>query len=522
MGGGDGAPGTAPRLGAGQTQAGSSGARGAPKMRPALALCLLWQTFWPRPGGGEHPTADRAGCSASGACYSLHHATIKRLAAEEACTLRGGALSTVRGGAELRAVLALLRAGPGPGGGSKDLLFWVALERRPSDCTLENEPLRGFSWLSRDVSGSESDTLPWVKEPQRSCTSRSCAGLQATGGVEPRGWKEMRCRLRANGYLCKYQFESLCPAPRPGAASSLSYRAPFQLYSAALDFSPPGTKVSALCPGQLPITATCLADEVGARWDGILSGAALCPCPGRYLRAGKCAELPDCLDEFGGFACECAEGFVLGNDRRSCVTNGEGQPTPGATKVPARHLPATAASPLPKRTRSPRVHEKPGEIPHVPAQGSSATSIPKIPQWGAQSTTSTLQMSPQAKSQAAITSSASVISKFNSTSPSTVPQAFDSSSTVVFILVSIAVVVLVILTMTVLGLFKLCLHKSPSSQPRKGVLVPRGVEGEAEAPASRSSSAHCTDNGMKVGDCGLRDRAEGTSLTGSSLGSSET
>ncbi|XP_005666250.1 C-type lectin domain family 14 member A [Sus scrofa] len=493
-------------------------------MRPTLALCLFWQAFWPRPGGGEHPTADRAVCLASGACYSLHHATFKRQMAEEACNLRGGVLSTVRGGAELRAVLTLLRAGPGPGGGSKDLLFWVALERRRSHCTLENEPLRGFSWLSPDdVGESESDTLQWVEEPQRSCTARSCAGLQATGGIEPAGWKEMRCHGRANGYLCKYQFEGLCPAPRPGAASNLSYRAPFQLYSAALDFSPPGTEVSALCPGQLSITATCRVDGVGARWDGIPSGAVLCPCPGRYLRAGKCSELPDCLDDLGGFACECAAGFMLGKDGRSCVTKGEGQPGPGGTRVPTWHPQATAASAVPKRTWSPSVQEKPGELPHAPEQGSSATSIPEeIPRWGAQSTTSTLHMSPLTESKADNTSSGTVIPKFNSTSYSDNPQAFDASSTVVFILVSIAVVVLVILTVTVLGLFKLCFHKSPSPQPRKGPLAPQGTDSDAEATAPSSTSAHCTENGVKVEDCGLWNRVEGASRPGSSLGSGDT
>lgn len=475
-------------------------------MRPALALYLLWQALWPRPGGGEHPTADRAGCSASGACYSLHHATIKRPAAEEACNLRGGALSTVRGGAELGAVLALLRAGPGPGGGSKDLLFWVALERGRAHCTLDNEPLRGFSWLSADVGGSENDTLQWVQEPQRSCTVRSCAVLQATGGVEPAGWKEMRCHLRANGYLCKYQFESLCPAPRPGAASNLSYRAPFQMHSTALDFSPPGTKVSARCPGQQFITATCIVDEVGARWDGIPSGEVLCPCPGRYLRAGKCAKLSNCLDDLEGFACECAAGFVLGKDGRSCVTNREGQPDLGGTKVPIKHPTATATSPVPKRTQSPRVHEKPGETPHVPGQGSSATSTPEIPWWKAQSTMSSFQTSPQANSKAATTSSGSAIPNFNSTSSSAVLHTFDSS-TVVFILVSIAVVVLVILTITVLGLFKLSFHKSPSSRPRKGSVAPPGMESDAEAAALRSSSAHFTDNGVKVAVCGTEQRA---------------
>ncbi|KAG8516437.1 C-type lectin domain family 14 member A [Galemys pyrenaicus] len=463
-------------------------------MRPALALCLLCQAFWPHPGRSEHPTADRAGCSVSGACYSLHHATIKRKAADEACNLRGGALSTVRGDEELSTVLAILRAGPGPGGGSKDLLFWVALERRRSTCTLQNKPLRGFSWLSPDADeGSESNTLQWVEEPQLSCTLRGCAGLQATGGVEPAGWKEMGCRLRADGYLCKYQFDSLCPAPRPGAASNLSYRAPFQLYSAALDFSPPGTKVSALCPGPVSITATCIADEVGARWDGIPSGAVLCPCPGRYLFAGKCAELPDCLDDLGGFACECAEGFVLGKDGRSCVTNGEGLPTPEDTEVPSKSPPATSASSMPQRMWSPSIHEKLGEIPHVLGQDSSATSIPEILRWETQDTMSTLQKSAQAESKATVTSS--VTPEFNSTSSSAIPQTFDTSSTVVFILVSIAVVVLVVLTMTVLGLFKLCFHKNPSSRQRKAPLAQPSMESGVEAAALHSSSAQGTEVG---------------------------
>lgn len=466
-------------------------------MRPALTLCLLWQAFWPRPGRGEHPTADRAGCSASGACYSLHHASIKRLAAEEACSLRGGALSSVRGGAELREVFALLRAGPGPGGGSRDLLFWVALERRRSECTLESEPLRGFSWVTPDVEdvdvdGLENETLPWVREPQRSCVVQTCAVLQAAEGVEPAGWREMRCHLRAHGYLCKYRFEGLCPAPRPGAASDLSYRAPFQLHSAALDFSPPGTEVSARCPGRPPTTATCIVDGAGgARWDGIPSGAVLCPCPGRYLRAGKCAELSDCLDDLEGFVCECAAGFVLGKDGRSCVTYREGQPDPGATMVPDRHPVTTAASPMPRRTWSPRAPDKPGEMPQVPGQGSSATYFSEIPGWAAKSTLPTLQMSPQANSKATVTSSGSVIPTSNSTSSSASPWALDSSSTVVFILVSVAVVVLVILTMTVLGLFKLCFHKSPSPRPGKGSLAAPAGESGAQAAALSSNSAHC-------------------------------
>ncbi|XP_028740940.1 C-type lectin domain family 14 member A isoform X1 [Peromyscus leucopus] len=485
-------------------------------MRPALALCLLCPAFWPRPGSSEHPTADRAACSASGACYSLHHATIKRRAAEEACSLRGGTLSTVHSGSELPAVLALLRAGPGPGGGSKDLLFWVALERGRSQCTLEREPLRGFSWLSSDTDDSEDDTLPWVEEPQLSCTVRKCAGLQVTGGVEPAGWKEMRCHLRADGYLCKYQFEALCPMPRPGAASNLSFRAPFRLSSSALDFSPPGTEVSVICPGDLSVSATCIQEETRARWDGLFPGAVLCPCSGRYLRAGKCVELPDCLDHLGGFACECTAGFELGKDRRSCEAKREGQPTIPGTELPTRHVSVTPASPVTNRT----LPGKLGEKPQITGQDSFATSIPEILQWGTQSTLPTVQKSPQAKPKVTVTPSGSMIPTLNYTSPSVSPT-FDSS-TVVFILVSIAVIVLVILTMTVLGLFKLCFHKSPSSRTRKEALDSRGVESNAEATALSPNSTHCTDNGVKVGDCGLRGPAEGASLAGSSLGSGDT
>ncbi|XP_010631019.1 C-type lectin domain family 14 member A [Fukomys damarensis] len=439
-------------------------------MRPALALCLLCQALWPGPGDAEHPT-------------------------------------TVHGGAELRAVLALLRAGPGPGGGSKDLVFWVALERGRSHCTLESEPLRGFSWLTPDAGASENDTLPWVEEPQRSCTVRKCAGLQATRGAEPAGWKEMRCHLRANGYLCKYQFENLCPAPRPGAASNLNYRAPFQLHSSALDFSPPGTKVSATCPGERSVAATCVEEETGARWDELPSGAVLCPCPGGYLRAGRCAELSHCLEGLEHFACECAEGFQLGKDGRSCVTKREGQPSPGATKVPTWSQGATAASPT--------VQEKPGERPpNVTGQGSSSASVVVL-QWGPRSTISSLQISPDAEPTARLTPWGSMIPTFNSTPASSRPQSFDFSSTVVSILVSIAVLVLVILTLTVLGLFKLCFHKSPSSERRKGSLAPRGVESEAE----RCSSAHFADLGAKARDRGVQGRAEDSSLAGSSLAS---
>ncbi|XP_006891647.1 PREDICTED: C-type lectin domain family 14 member A [Elephantulus edwardii] len=489
-------------------------------MRSTFALCLLWQALYPGPGGGEHPTADRAGCSASGACYSLHHATIHRRAAQEACSLRGGALSTVHGSSELRAVLALLRAGPGPGGGSKDLLFWVALERKKSHCTQENEPLRGFSWLTLDGDGVETETLRWVEEPQRSCTSQRCAGLQVAGGVEPAGWKEMRCLSRADGYLCKYQFESLCPAPRPGAASKLSYRMPFQLSSASLDFSPPGTEVSALCPGLLLVSVKCVANEIGAHWRGLPSGGLLCPCAERYLHMGKCTELANCLDDLGNFICECAEGFELSKEGRSCVTS-RGQLSPGKTTVASWHPQVTATSPVPRRTESPMVHKEPADTSLVSEEGSSATSIPEIPQRGEKSTMSTIQMSPQINAKDTITSSESIIPELNSTSSSAAHQSFDTSSTVVFILVSIAVVVLVILTITVLGLFKLCLHKSPPSSPRKGPLAEPGMDGDAGAEALNSSSAHCADNGMKSGDCGLRDKAEGASLTESSLGSGE-
>ncbi|XP_004699006.1 C-type lectin domain family 14 member A [Echinops telfairi] len=385
-------------------------------MRPAFALCLLWQALGPGLGRAEHPTADRAGCSASGACYSLHHATIQRLA--------------------------------------------------------------------------------------------------------PAGWKETRCHLRADGYLCKYQFQALCPAPRPGAASDWSYHAPFQLHSAALAFSPPGTEVSALCPGPLSVSAKCVAEEAGAHWEGLPSGGLLCPCPGRYLLAGRCAQLANCLDDSGGFTCECAAGFELSQDGHSCVSTREGQPTPGKTQVVTGRPQVTAASLGPNTGPLPG-HEKSGEIPLGSVPGNSETSTPEIPEWEGQATTSTLQMPTRTNSKDPIPTSGGARPKFNSTSASTVARTLDSSSLVVFILVGIAVIVLVILTLTVLGIFKFCFHKDPSSNPRKGPLTTQGVGSETEGAALHSSSAHCAANGGKVGVCSLREGAEGPSLAESSLGPGE-
>lgn len=473
-------------------------------MRPALALCLLCPAFWPRPGNGEHPTADRAVCSVPGACYSLHHATMKRRAAEEACSLRGGTLSTVHSGSELQAVLKLLRAGPGPGGGSKDLLFWVALERDRSRCTQEREPLRGFSWLYTDSEDSEDGTLPWVEEPQLSCAVRKCAVLQAIGGVEPAGWKEKRCHLRADGYLCKYQFEALCPTPRPGAASNLSFQAPFRLSSSALEFSPPGTEVSAMCPGDFSVSSICVQEETSARWDGLYPGSVLCPCSGRYLLAGKCVELPDCLNYLGDFACECAVGFELGKDKRSCETKAEGQLILEGTKLPTGNVSATPASPVTNQSWPGQVYDKPGEMPQVTGQDGIATSVSEILKWGTQSTLPTVQTSPQTKPKVTVTPSGTMMTTLNFASSPPVSLTFDSSSTVVFILVSIAVIVLVLLTITVLGLFKLCFHKSPSSRKRKRALDSQGVECDAEATSLQHNSAQCTDTGVKGPDCDLR------------------
>lgn len=404
-------------------------------MRGAIPLCVLLHASSVL-CGAEQPRGNHTWCEGSGACYSVHLAQVPFGGAQEACAVRGGALSTASGEAEVRTILALLRVAAAEPG---SWVFWLGLVRRPQQCTRMEWPLRGFSWLAgpqQAPQGEPKELDKWVKEPSKSCLTRRCAGLQVTAGrqdLEPWGWKERTCKGNTTqGYVCKYQYNGTCPAPRPQGARSLLYSLPYQLHSAALDFSPPGTELVVACAGPRgDVRLLCELGRGGYNWTG--AGEQLCPCPSGYQSpsTGACMEPGDCTSAQGAFLCVCARGFLLGADKKSCVRPGHVAGSATAAPDPTLSAGGTVAS-----------------------SSSGAPSPPSSPQ------------------------------------PSTAGEVQSSSSspTYVFILVAMAVVTVVILVGAVLVVFKLCFTKSPSSASEAGKEPAPAAAPESDPEATTSSS----------------------------------
>nr|XP_056707834.1 C-type lectin domain family 14 member A [Euleptes europaea] len=404
-----------------------------------LASLVLLQPLWAPGLPGEAGPSGRAWCQASGACYSVHVASRTFSGAQEACALRGGALSTASGEAEIQAVVALLR---GAAGGAGPAAFWLGLARRPPQCTSQELPLRGFSWSPAEPPQSGANATPaappWLKEPSLSCTTEKCAGLQAAAGGPgrpPWGLKERSCAKPSAGYVCKYRYPGTCPAPPPGAAR-LRYTLPSRLQSAELAFSPPGTVLSLRClAGEARLT--CRASPDGYRWEG--AGRGLCSCPGGYWSPGeqRCVDGAACLGAPGALLCVCAWGFRLAADERSCLP-AEGTAAP----EPPGLVTATAGGPLPS---SP------------PGDGSSSRA-------------------PWAPGEA------------NRSAPAA--EAASQSTHYVFLLVTLAVVLLVILVMASLQVFRSCLGlcSCKGGPAGKGLAPSAAPEGDLEASATRTSS----------------------------------
>ncbi|GAB0190687.1 C-type lectin domain family 14 member A [Grus japonensis] len=401
-------------------------------MRRAGPWCLLLAAACAL--GRPPPPRAAVRCQVAGACFSAHLANRSYAEARSACERRQGSLAWVSGEPELRLLLGLLAevaAGPAPS------LFWVGLKRNASTCTDAGQPLRGFSWEGaggvaalREVPAALGR---WAKEPVRSCLAARCAGLHlaaatAPGGGPSWGWKEQSCHRESQGYVCKYQYEGACPDLSPAGALDLDYLLTFEERSAAPGFSPPGTFLTAACPGG-ELRLICQPERGGFAWKG--AAEPLCPCPFGYRSpgSGRCAEAVGCRDAAGGFACARTLGGRAGT---SYTATGSAPTAAGGTAEP----PAAGAE---------------GRRPSAPAAGGSAGPPATTAAAGGEKTA--------------------------------VPPA---SSNYVFILVTVAVVVLIILVMTVLGVFKLCFNKKSED---RGDKEPPEAGSKAEGGSAEPSGA---------------------------------
>ncbi|KAK9409609.1 C-type lectin domain family 14 member A [Crotalus adamanteus] len=405
----------------------------------SLALLPPFLGLW---ASAELPQRGYTWCQASGTCYSIHLGRMNFYQAQNACAQHGGGLSTASGRTEVEVILALLKGLASETGGS---LFWLGLVKKPQQCTLQDLPLRGFSWVSPGLHepGANGTTTPpnWLREPSKSCTMQRCAGLQVSLGqphLKPWGLKDHGCTKASPGYICKYSYAGTCPTLHSGALGMV-YRLPFQLQSPAAEFSPPGTELTIGCPGR-EARFTCRLSLNGSHWEGTEQN--LCSCPSGYWSpsSGGCALFSDCFSAQGAFLCLCAWRSRLAADEESCVAPARD----GATTVkPAVSTPRATGTFPPNSTT--------GLGQNISFLESFTTPIDNR-------TTKHLASS--------------------------------NASNYIFILITVVVVILLIMVMASFQVFQACFKNcsSNSSQPTKdGVVV---VEGDPEASATRTNSEH--------------------------------
>ncbi|KAM6459445.1 C-type lectin domain family 14 member A [Liasis olivaceus] len=409
-----------------------------------LASFALLQPFSGLWGSAEQPQSGLTWCHGSGACYSVHLRRMNFHQAQNACAQHRGGLSTASGSSEVGAILALLRGLASETGVS---LFWLGLVKKAQQCTFPDLPLRGFSWVSpglHEATANGTATPPsWLREPSKSCTMQRCAGLQVNLS-QPHsklwGLKDHGCSKASPGYICKYSYAGTCAALHPASGvRGLAYRLPFQLQSAAVEFSPPGTVLTIRCPGR-EARFTCHLSPNGSHWEG--TEQRLCSCPSGYWSpsSGDCAEFTDCFSAQGEFRCLCAWRSRLAANEESCV-------------APARDGAATAkpTPSTPRATGTFLANSTSGPGPNVSLLES---------------------FSPR---------------NVNST---TTHLASSNASNYIFILITVAVVMLLIVIMGTLQIFQICFKNcsSKGSQPPKDGDV--AAEGEPEASAIRTNSDH--------------------------------
>ncbi|XP_061467664.1 C-type lectin domain family 14 member A [Rhineura floridana] len=413
-----------------------------------LSSLVLLQAFSVPGGTAESPQSDRTWCHGSGACYSVHLGSLNFHRAQNACAAYGGGLSTASDKAEVQAILTLLR---GVANGPGVSMFWLGLVRKAQQCTIEELPLRGFTWApaglleAKAVNETAEQTLSWVREPSKSCTKPKCAGLQVTFGaplLESWGLIELACTKANSGYICKYNYAGACPALHPPGARSLQYTLPFRVQSAAVEFSPPGTVLTLRCPGR-EARFTCRPSPDGYHWEGTEHG--LCSCPSGYWNPSKgaCVEPADCLGAHSTFLCLCAWGSGLAASEKSCLPpaqTGAALTTAALPTTPAFLSSSTSGS-LPGQNNS--LQEAfPSEVDN--------SSFP-----GAEK-----------------------------------PLIYADSSNYVFILITVAVVMLVILVMVALQAFQVCSKCFKGCQSNKDGAPAAALEGDPEASATCTNSEH--------------------------------
>ncbi|KAM8882020.1 CD248 molecule, endosialin a [Synchiropus picturatus] len=257
-------------------------------------------------------------CTEDG-CFVVYFQRRTFLESWRACKEKGGNLATIKRKVDAANIASLFS--------TVDLRYsrtkvqvWIGLQRQPRQCTA-SRPLRGFSWTTGD---HDTDYTNWQKEySSNMCSVPRCVVMGYSTEVQEENfkWLDGACSVAVDGYLCHYAYRGMCSALWSEGAGNALYTTPFNLLSTLLTHIPIGSSATLPCPAGTSEEQSVVCQLKEDNSVGWSRAFPLCPdAPALHNwcdhNKGGCEHF--CRSSGDRFSCECAEGYVLGDDGQTC------------------------------------------------------------------------------------------------------------------------------------------------------------------------------------------------------------
>lgn len=297
-------------------------------MRGALLLLLLRVLSGAAQRGEHQPSG---GYCIGHMCYALFETMTDFEGAQDACIQSRGHLMTVRSSVAHDTLSLLL--------GNTTGKHWIGLHL-PKGCPDISEELRGYQWVTTDTS---SNFYNWHEDSLfKSTCDPSTPGCVSVSKDNKFQWEQDHCKNQNDGFLCEYTFQD-------GGCQGIQntnafYTTPYGFRVEDAVTLPPGSiaehpdeKKQVCVSGQwLQAPWSCEIEQGGCEYKCTADpeNNPVCYCqPGFTVNPANgltCEETIDdpcvtlncahaCYKYSDSFLCTCNEGFVLADDKKSCV-----------------------------------------------------------------------------------------------------------------------------------------------------------------------------------------------------------
>ncbi|XP_013122814.1 CD248 molecule, endosialin a [Oreochromis niloticus] len=256
-------------------------------------------------------------CNTDG-CFVVYFQRKTFLESWKACKEKDGNLATIKRKVDATAIATLFS--------TVDLRHsrttvqvWFGLQRQPRQCATSPR-LRGFSWTTGD---QDTEYTDWQKpDSPDSCSVPRCVfmGYSTEDQDNNFKWIDSACAVSADGYLCHYAYAGMCPPLWSEGEGNVTYTTPFNLVSTLLTHVPVGSVATVRCPSgaKEEKTVSCMTRE-----DGSVGWTKESPlCSHFSISRNLCEKDNDqmtIMPDYGQFYCECADGYMLAPDERTCL-----------------------------------------------------------------------------------------------------------------------------------------------------------------------------------------------------------